>query len=94
MEFIKKNLFKIIIAIIFVGWVSLILFDFFRARNMVKPLICLSESTEEYLGGTYYQCTSLGYVYFVYTKKDDTKDYGFRAIFSKDPVKAQYGENK
>ncbi len=92
MEFIKRWLFKIIIAIVFVSWVSLILIDFFRAKDMKRPLVCLSEKTEEKYGGKYYECTSFGYVYFEFSKDDETKDYGFRAIFAKDQVEEKYGD--
>ena len=88
MEFIKKYLIKIVL---FVSWVSLILIDFFRAKDMKKPLICLSEKSEKKYNGEYYECTSFGYVYFEFAKEDETKDYGFRAIFSPDPIEKEYG---
>ncbi len=91
MEFIKKYLIKIIIFVVFVSWVSLILIDFFRAKDMKKPLICLSEKSEKKYNGEYYECTSFGYVYFEFAKEDETKDYGFRAIFSPDPIEKEYG---
>ena len=91
MEFIKKYLIKIIIFVVFVSWVSLILIDYFRAKDMKKPLICLSEKTENKYNGEYYECTSLGYKYFEFKKPDDTTDYGFRAIFSVDPIEKEYG---
>ena len=58
---------------------------------MKKPLICLSEKSEKKYNGVYYECTSLGYVYFEFAKEDETKDYGFRAIFAPDPIEKEYG---
>ncbi len=88
----KSLIIKIIIFLVFVLFILMILIDFFRARNMQRPLVCFKEITEEKYNGTYYECTSFGYKFYTFTKEDNSKDYGFRIIFSKDPIAEKYGE--
>ncbi len=91
MKFLKKYLVKIIIFVVFVSWVSMILIDYFKAKDMKKPFICLSESTKNIYNGEYYECKSLGYIYYEFTKEDGTTDFGFRAIFASNPIDKEYG---
>ena len=55
------NILKIAIIVLVVLWIGLLTFDYFKAQNNQKPLICLSEKNLELSDGTYYACNSFGY---------------------------------
>ena len=78
---------KIIIILAIVAWIFIVVNDYARAKKATKPIICLSEKTENTSDGEYYECLSLGYKYYELKKPNNTKDYGFASIFFKSPVR-------
>ncbi len=92
MKNIVNTVIKVLIILILVVWVFFVFTDYMRAKDGKKPKICLKETSEKWNDGDYYECTSFGYRYYELKKKDNTKDYGFITIFSKNPIKEKYGE--
>lgn len=82
---------KATIIILIVLWMILFVVDYFRARQELKPLICLNEKTVELTNGSYYQCISFGYKYYVY-QKDGEKLVGLGASFVKTDIEKEIGE--
>ena len=81
---------KAIFIVLLVTWMVFFVIDYFRAKDGVKPVICLSEETQTLEGGTYYRCNSLGYKYYEYQESDQTT-YGFGAMFYKSKIEKEIG---
>ena len=58
------NILKIILIVLVALWLGVFTFDYFRAQNNQKPLVCLSEQTINLSEGDYYVCKGLGYKYY------------------------------
>ncbi len=82
---------KICIIILIVAWMVLFVYDYFRATNNTKPVVCLSETTITLDSGKYYKCTSFGYKYYEYTANDGNSSFGFGAAFIKNDLEKDLG---
>ncbi len=80
---------KISFIVLIIAWVTMVVIDYFRARDMVRPVFCFSEKNAQVEEGKYYECTSFGYKYYTLEKEDGTKEYGFRSILSGSPVEVK-----
>ena len=85
------NILKISIIVLIILWVGLLTFDYIKAQNNQKPLICLSEKNIELSAGSYYVCNSFGYKYYEYKAKNGESGYGFGAIFVKNDIEKKLG---
>ncbi len=83
----KSNIIKIIVLAVIVTWIIIFFVDYFRARNMKKPLICLNETTKTYDDGTVYSCTSLGYKMYKYDRESIPESVEFGPFFIKERTK-------
>lgn len=90
MKLVKKII-SIIIFILLISWLGILVRDYFKAQEALKPLICISEETKTINNGEYYECISLGYKYYEYTK-DGKTSYGLNAIIAKNNVIESTGE--
>ena len=59
---------KLMILIFFFCWLLMGFYDYFRVRRDLDPLFCLSEKTNDYLDGSNYICTGMGYKMIRYNR--------------------------
>ena len=84
------NIIKILLILIIVCWIVLFISDYFRAKDGVKPFVCLNETIVNKDTGDYYRCDSFGYKYFEYfDKTTNQKTYGFGASFIKNDIEKE-----
>lgn len=82
---------KTVVIILVVLWMGLFIYDYFNAKNAVKPIICLSEKNIQKDDATYYTCTSFGYKYSEYTDSNK-KVFGINAFFLTSQADKEIGE--
>lgn len=73
----------IVLWVILIGWMAIVVVDYFRVTNENDPIFCLEEETIQYEDGTVESCTGLGYKTYEY-KRDSYKAIEFGPFWIKD----------
>ena len=87
MRRIVENITKVLLIMLFVGWVTIIFVDYFRNVDEKDPIFCIKEITKKYSDGEVYICTGLGYKAFRYERKS-INGAAFGPFFTKEKTSA------
>ena len=82
----KKNIIKVAVLSIIIIWILLFFIDYFRARQVKKPIFCLHQETKVYDDGTTYICDGPGYKVYMYKRSSIPITVQFGPFFIKERI--------
>ena len=79
-----KKIISIILLVILVGWLAIVLMDYFKVTNDKEAQFCIKRETIKTGDNSKTErCTGLGYVADRYYENDQVAGYEFRPFFIK-----------
>ena len=63
-----QKVMNIILWVILIGWMVIVLIDFYNVNKKEEPFFCIKENTEKYDDGTVYSCLGVGYKVYRYER--------------------------